>query len=304
MQQNGMTINCPNCHQPFQGVLEQIIDVGRDPSGKTRLLSGRLNAATCPHCGYQSMLATPLIYHDASKELLLVYVPMELGLPPQEQNRLIGSMTNAIMNSMPPEQRKGYLLNPKTMLTLQGMVETILQADGITKEVIEAQRAKMRLVEEFLQADPSTLPQLVERHDAEIDNEFFAILGASAEATLAGGRRDMAEKMLQLRELLLEMTTAGRDLIEKASAQEAAIQSVADALNALGEKASYDDLVDLSLQLASESGDDKLQVLVGLARPALDYEFFQTLSSRIDQAEGEEKQFLTEVREHLLELIS
>src|SRR5258706_11921020 len=156
-QQNGTMITCPNCRQPFQAVLEQIIDVARDPSGKARLLSGQLNMVTCPHCGYQSMLATPLIYHDAAKQLLLVYVPMELGLPPQEQNRLIGSMTNAIMNSLPPDQRKGYLLNPKTMFTLQGMVETILEGDGITKEVIEAQRAKMRLVEQFMQADPNNL---------------------------------------------------------------------------------------------------------------------------------------------------
>src|SRR5579859_6198908 len=173
MQPRGTQITCPNCHQPFSAVLEQVIDVGRDPQAKARLLAGRTNLVTCPHCGYQTMLGTPLVYHDSSKELLLVYVPMELNLPRQEQERLIGSMTNAIISSLPQEQRKGYLLTPKMMLSMQGMVEIVLEADGITKEVIEAQRAKMRLVETFLQTDPTTLPELVKQNDDQIDEEFF-----------------------------------------------------------------------------------------------------------------------------------
>src|SRR6185369_10525983 len=161
MQPRGLQITCPNCRQPFSAILEQIIDVSRDPQAKARLLAGRTNVVTCPNCGYQTMVSTPLVYHDATKELLLIYVPMELNLPRQEQERLIGSMSNAIMSSLPQDQRKGYLLTPKMMLSLQGMIEIILEADGITKDVIEAQRAKMRLVETFLQTDPDTLPELV-----------------------------------------------------------------------------------------------------------------------------------------------
>ena len=71
--------------------LEQILDVGRDPQAKQRLLSGRTNLVTCPNCGYQAMLGTPLIYHDPAKQLLLLYIPMELNLPAQEQNKLIAA---------------------------------------------------------------------------------------------------------------------------------------------------------------------------------------------------------------------
>src|SRR3954471_21040795 len=100
-------ISCPNCGRPFSAVVEQIIDAGRDPQAKARLLAGRTNVVTCPNCGYQSMLTTPLIYHDPLKQLLIVYIPMELGLPKAEQDRLIGSLTNAVTNSLPAEQRKG-----------------------------------------------------------------------------------------------------------------------------------------------------------------------------------------------------
>src|SRR5258706_3132771 len=227
---------------------------------------------------------------------------MELNLPRQEQDRLIGSMTTAVTNSLPQEKRKGYLFTPKTMLSLQGMIETILEADGITKEVIEAQREKMRLVEPFLQTDPDTLPELVRQNDDKIDEEFFAIMAATAEAALANGRRDVAEQTLMLRERLLELSTVGQDLLRRANAQEASIQEVSEALNSLGEKASYDDLVNLVLQFADD--DEKLQVLVGLARPTLDYEFFQRLTKRVDQAKGDERAALGAIRDRLLELTS
>ncbi|MEP7287130.1 MAG: CpXC domain-containing protein [Chloroflexota bacterium] len=305
MQPAGSQITCPNCHRPFMANLEQIIDAGQDPQAKTRLLSGRTNVVTCPNCGYQSRLSTPLVYHDPLKELLLIFIPMELGLPQQEQNRLIGSLTNAIISSLPQNQRKGYLLTPKMMLTMQGMLETILEKDGITKEVLEAQRATMKLVEALLQRDPATLPDFVREHDSEINEEFFGILSASAESAIAAGRRDAAEYMLQLREQLLTMTTTGQALIAQASEQEASIQEVANALSELGEKADYNDLIDLAMNLAAEKGDEALQVLVGLARPAMDYQFFQTFTSIVEQTEDQEsKDALTNVRDRLLELTS
>lgn len=79
-------VTCPNCRQPFTAQVEQIIDGGRDPNAKARFLSGAINAVRCPYCGYEFRLTTPILYHDASKELLLVNVPMELGLPPPSKS--------------------------------------------------------------------------------------------------------------------------------------------------------------------------------------------------------------------------
>ncbi len=304
VQSLGTQITCPNCRQPFTAPIEQLIDVGRDPQAKARLLSGRTNVATCPHCGYQAALSTPLVYHDPSKELLLLYVPMELGLPKAEQERVIGSLTKAVMNSLPPDQRKGYLLTPKTMLTMQGLIETVLEADGVTKEMLEAQRAKLRLVETFLQVDPEQLPDLVHEHDDKIDEEFFAMMTSTAESAMAGGRRDIAEQILALREQILQLSTVGQELIQQAGQQEESIQKVANRLNTLGEQATHDDFVDATLELAADGDDEILQALVGLARPVMDYQFFQVLSNRIDQADGDEKEQMSAVRDRLLELTS
>ncbi|MFN8419926.1 MAG: CpXC domain-containing protein [Anaerolineae bacterium] len=297
----GLQITCQNCGTPFAVQLEQIIDATRNPSAKARFLAGRTNVFACPNCGYQSRVGTPLLYHDQSKELLMLYVPMELNLPKPEQERLIGSMTQALINSIPQEQRKGYLFTPRQALTLQGMMETILEADGITKEMVEAQRQKVRIVETYLQTDPDQWDALTEQFGDQIDRQFFDIITASAEAAAASGRRDVTEAMLVLRDRLLQSTKAGQEMLSAAQEQEARIQSVADELNALGKDLTHDQVVDLAIRLGKE-GDEKLQVLVGLARPLMDYHFFELLAQRLEAAEGEDAEQITAIRDRLLEL--
>jgi len=134
-------IRCPKCGAPLQAAVEQLVDVTQDPAGKARLLSGSLNAIRCPACGYEGGLATPLVYHDPAKELLLTYFPPEVGLPKNEQERVLGQLINQVVNRLPAEKRKAYLLQPQTVLTMQGMVERVLQADGITHEQIEDRKS-------------------------------------------------------------------------------------------------------------------------------------------------------------------
>ncbi|MBX3083578.1 MAG: hypothetical protein KF716_18235 [Anaerolineae bacterium] len=302
--QGGVQIACPNCRQPMNVNVEQVVDATRDPNAKARLISGRMNVFTCPNCGFQSRLATPLMYHDQSKELLMLYVPMELGLPKQEQERLIGSMTQAIINSIPQEQRKGYLFTPKQALTLQGLIETVLENDGITKEMLEARKQKVKLIETLLQTDPAQWPQLAKDNDAMLDREFFEVLTASAEAAIANGRRDVAEQLLMLRDQLLQNSTVGKELVAAASEQEATIQRVAQRLNELGANATLDDVINLTIELGKED-EQQLQALVGLARPVLNYRFFETLTKRIEaESDPDEAAKITSIRDRLVELTS
>ena len=128
---------------PVSATLEQLFDVNQDPSAKQRFLSGRFNTIQCSNCGYQGQVAGPIMYHDPEKELLLTFVPMELGLPQPEQEKLIGRLMNEVINKLPQDKRKGYLLNPKPTFTMQGLMERVLEADGITKEMLDSQKAKV-----------------------------------------------------------------------------------------------------------------------------------------------------------------
>src|SRR5512139_826210 len=145
-------ITCPRCRQPITANVEQLFDVTQDPQAKQRLLGGVSNMARCPYCGYQGRLATPIVYHDNSKELLLTFFPPELGLPLNEQEKMIGPLIKQVMDRLPPEKRKGYLLNPQANLTFESMIETILGKDGITPEMIKAQQERVMLMERLLQA--------------------------------------------------------------------------------------------------------------------------------------------------------
>ena len=120
------TISCPRCKQMIPANVEQLFDVTHEPASKQRLLSGQSNHARCQYCGYEGRLATPVVYHDNEKELLLTFFPFELGLPVNEQEKMIGPLIKQVMDRLPPEKRKGYLLSPQANLTYESMIETIL----------------------------------------------------------------------------------------------------------------------------------------------------------------------------------
>ncbi len=166
-------INCPNCRQPIMADIDQLFDAGQDPTAKQKILSGAFNQAACPNCGYRGMIATPLVYHDPEKELLLTYFPPELSMPVNDQERIIGPMITRITNSLPQEKRKAYLLRPQSMFTLQTMLERILEADGITKEMIQAQQDRMNLLQRCITASDETLKEITTKEDASFDNDFL-----------------------------------------------------------------------------------------------------------------------------------
>ncbi|MCI0519864.1 MAG: hypothetical protein L0Z70_06355 [Chloroflexi bacterium] len=286
-------INCPNCRQPILADLDQLFDAGSDPTAKQRLLSGAYNLAQCPNCGFQGNLATPLVYHDPDKELLLTFFPPEVGLPRDEQERLIGALINQAVNKLPVEKRKGYLLRPQSTLTMQGLIERILEADGITREMLQAQQARMNLLQRLLGASPEARGEIAAQEDKLIDAEFFTLLRRLVEASLAGGDRQSAQMLADLQKAILPHTTFGRQIEEQTREVEAAIAS----LREVGQEMTREKLLDLVEKAPNEI---RLSALVSLARGGMDYQFFQTLSERIDKARGDGRARLIELREKLL----
>jgi len=289
-------INCPQCRQPITADIEQIFDVGVDPSAKNRLLSGQANVARCPHCGFNGALSTPLVYHDPSKELLLTFVPPELALPRNEQERVIGGMINKVVDALPAEQRKGYLFNPQTALTFQGLIERILEEDGVSKEMIEDQQRRVNLIQRLAAiTDDEALAIVVREEDQHIDQEFFGMLSQLIQMAAAQGDQEGAQQLASLQQRLLPITTVGKELQERS----AEVEKVMGKLREAGKELTREKL--LELVLTAES-DIQVEAYVGLARPGMDYQFFQQLSERIDAAEGEEKERLSKLREKLLEI--
>ncbi len=293
-------ITCPRCRHTFSGIIEQIIDVGQDPQAKQRFLSGQVNALACPNCGNQVAIGTPLVYHDPDKELLIIYVPMELNISQQERERVTGDLVRRLTDQIPPEKRRAYLLQPRQALTIPGMIDTILEADGITAEMREAQREKLRVMEMFLQTTPEQWPNLIEEQGAHIDAQFFQLLLITAENAAHAGHEDMAQGLITLYNFLVENTAAGREALAAAEAQEQVIQDISSELEALGENMTREQFMDLVLKHAED--EQHIQALVGVMRPVFDYGFFQALTERIEAASGAEHDRLVTLRDRLLNL--
>ena len=265
-------VTCPSCSNHFVSPVLTIIDAGQDPEAKALFLSGQINVAACPQCGHAGMLSTPLVYHDPDKELLLTYVPAELGLPELEQQRLIGDLTNRVMSSLPPEERKGYLLRPQSFLRLERMVEAVLEADGITPEMLEAQRAKADLLDRLLRATSEDARQAIVREDDEqLDYEFFQILTLNIELAQANGQEETVGQLLELRQQLLQWTAAGRQV----AARE-------DAIRELGPDITREGLLEKLVEASQAGEDTKIETMIAMGRPAIDYVFYQQLTARIE----------------------
>ena len=274
--------------------VEQLFDVTQDPQAKQRLLGGVSNMARCPYCGYQGRLATPIVYHDNDKELLLTFFPSELGLPLNEQERVVGPLIKQVMDRLPPEKRKGYLLNPMPNLTYESMIQLILSKDGITPEMLKEQQDRVSLIERLLQASSSDVrSELIKQNINLFDEQFFALFSRIAQSAAASGQEQVARSLVDLQKQLLEETAFGRELKESVGELEAATKSLQDA----GQGLTREKLLDLVI---ASPNDARVRAYVNLARAGMDYEFFQLLSSRIDRASGDEKAKLEALREKLL----
>jgi hypothetical protein len=276
--------------------VEQLFDVTSDPGAKQRLLGGISNYARCPYCGYEGRLATPIVYHDADKELLLTFFPPELGMPVNEQERLIGPLITQVTNRLPPEKRKAYLLKPMANLTFESMLETILGKDGITPEMIKAQQERLNLIDRLLQATSTDVRgEILKQNTKLFDEQFFALFSRLLQAALSGGQEQLTKQMSDLQQQLLKETEYGRRLQESVGELEAAAKSLQEA----GKELTREKLLDLVIQAPNEA---RVKAYASLARNGMDYVFFQTLSERIEKAAGDEKKKLEDLREKLLDL--
>lgn len=283
-------VTCPSCQSQFQTPIEQVLDVRADPGAKTRVLNGMVNVAVCPRCRTGGSLNLPFFYHDPDEELALVYMPMELGQDDMQRQKVIGDFTRAVMDDLPSEERKAYLLQPQVFLTMENLVNRILEAEGITPEMIERQKAKADLLGRLLEAtSDEALEAMVKENDDAIDDDVFRLLEMNLEMAQTAGQAATLQKLLALREKLFELSAKGQ-----------AIKARSEIIEALRTEPTREKLLEL---LAETSDEDVREMLITLGRPLLDYSFFQSLTSRIEAASDKaEKQRLTALRAQILEV--
>jgi hypothetical protein len=230
------------------------------------------------------MLGTPLIYHDAAKQLCLVYFPQELNAPPSEQERFVGEATSFIMQSLPPNAPRAYLLSPRRFLTLISLMDTILEADGISREMLDAQRRHVDLISQLAGAiaNGEGFDEVVGANRADLTPEFFTTLNAFIGST-PPSQADSRALMEQVRDRLAEEFGD----VSPDAEEDAELAAALDRLAAVP--------------------DEELEETVAELRAFIDYGFFQVWTGRIEQLEAAgqlaEAEALSARRARILDLV-
>jgi hypothetical protein len=162
--------------------------------------------------------------------------------------------------------------------------------------VIQAQREKGALLERLLRSpDPEVRQILAGENDKLIDVEFFQLLAVNLQMAQAQGQAQAAQQLETLQQQLLQWTTMGKEL----AAREQAIRD-------LGTDVTREQLLE-KIEAAALAGEQaKVETMVAVARPLVDYSFYQQLADHIEQAEragdADRGNRLRALRESILEL--
>jgi hypothetical protein len=292
-------ISCPNCGTNYTAEVHQVIDVGRNPELKAALLSGQLNVAVCPSCGTAGQLASAMLYHDPENELFMVYVPQELNLDQVEREKYIGQLTREVVDSTPPEQRRYYMFQPMTMLTMQSFLEKVLETEGITKEMIERQQKQAELLNTLITADKDVADYLLKERASEIDEVFFAMLRQYIEVASQTSDNKQLVPLINLQAKLMTETEVGRRL-EKQQIALHALNRAAKAADGLTPAILLEHI------LKNQQDPEIVAALAQVGLPAMSYEFFTGLTNEIErqQLAGNEEavERLSMMRTDLLEM--
>jgi hypothetical protein len=221
-----------------------------------------------------------------------------LGLPLNEQEKMMGPLIKQVVDRLPPEKRKGYLFNPQANFTYESMLETILNKDGISSEMIKAQQERVTLIEKLIQmTSPDARLELIKQNEKTIDEQFFGLFSRIAQNAMQSGQEPIARALIELQKQLLEETAFGRQLKESVGEVEAATKVLQEA----GQSLNREKLLEFVLDAKS---DARIRAYVSLARGGMDYTFFQSLTEKIEKAEGEEKARLESIREKVLGFVA
>ncbi len=279
-------VACPACGNRYAFQAHQAIDAVKEPHLKDLLLQGRFNVSSCPQCRNQGVVSLPFIYHDPDKSQFFMFMPMDVGRANVQQQQLVGALSNRFMSDLPPEERRGYMLQPKMYLSLQSLVDDILMADGTTREEIDAMRERSALLENLVASQSlEELQQKIEANQDKLDDAFFEVLDTWILQAEDQGDQETAQALDALRAELLQLVSPESESTD--------VPEV--------------DREELMGLLLGERDPEQLRRLVAISRPVLDYQFFLALADRIEAAQAAgneiESKRLTNVRATILQIV-
>jgi hypothetical protein len=262
---------CARCGARQSASVRTIFDT-REANARESLLEGTAHQLACAQCGSVNRVPTPILYHDAASQSAFVLTP-GLGSPRDDEERAIGRLTNRVIESLPLEDRRMYLLTPKSFLTESSFYEAVLGTTGVTPEMIEAARARSALIERLVREPDAAAREAILTESGEDPRRLAAIANAMAEQAQAAGESKRAEALIGL-------------------------------ASALGAGADDAPTLEQLIGVFEEARDKgELDSATAALRPLLDYAFFAGLTATMETAEPERARQLLALRSALVESV-
>jgi hypothetical protein len=214
------------------------------------------------------------------KQFCFVHIPQQLlaSANSGEIEKFVGSVTNMLMNALPTEAPRGYLLAPRRFLTMQSLIEAVFEGDGVTKEMLDNQRKRVEIISAMLEAmqqGDAALFEVIQKHSADIDDEFKSTLAAFLDASQMSGDPQGIALLSQLQSKLAQF--AGGEATF-----------------------AYEQLIE---QLLNAEDDTARKTIIVANQDVVDYTFFDIIKTQIEQAQQQADDQRTAELTHIQEYV-
>ncbi|MBW7908319.1 MAG: CpXC domain-containing protein [Kiritimatiellae bacterium] len=170
-QQSSYPIRCPKCAAEQTISLYDAINVAEDPLLRKQLLENKLNAVTCPDCGFLFRVDKNLVYSDAGRKLLIFLVPTPEEKYEQGEEQFI-SMLSELSGMLPDDMNA-----PSVHLVFSRveLVERIFLVEaGLDERLVEYIKYTL-YTRNASQVDPARKALLFNATDSTPDHLCFVV---------------------------------------------------------------------------------------------------------------------------------
>lgn len=133
-QSSQYNLTCPKCKTPHEATLYHSVNIAEDPDLRVQLLSGRLNAVTCPSCGLSYRVDKPVLYNDPERRIMIYLMPARLDQVPELEDQFL-DMMKSVGNVVPDDDNAPHF---HLVLSRSELVERVFVCEaGLDPRVLE-----------------------------------------------------------------------------------------------------------------------------------------------------------------------
>ena len=137
-------LTCPECGHEQGTRVWSTLNVGLDPTLRTRLFEGEINSFVCEQCGFEALLEVPLLYHDPLRGFAVQFHPAQSILDDTLYDLFEPSypvFIRGLLRDPPPAEPVpwAFMFQPHLVFGLQELVNSVAFFERLLPVALQAQ---------------------------------------------------------------------------------------------------------------------------------------------------------------------